>query len=327
MPNPNNLADLLQAAPGSHPAVILPDAGIQVTYDQLREQVMTMADALTALGIGPGDRVATVLPNGLPAIVSFLAASIAGTAAPLNPGYRQDEFSFYLEDTSAKILLCPPDGAADARKAAEGNVPVHALEMDGKGFVRIAGASNGRKSPSADPNGVALVLHTSGSTGRPKRVPIRHRNLAASAVNIVNHYKFTGDDVSLCAMPLFHVHGLVASTISTLLAGGTVVVPSKFNPLSFWRTIRDTRATWYSAVPTIHQLLIARAGNERPAGSEGLRYIRSCSAALPPDMMAKMEQLFGAPVLEAYGMTEASHQMCSNPQPPAARKPGSVRSE
>jgi acyl-CoA synthetase (AMP-forming)/AMP-acid ligase II len=324
MAAPNTLAALLYAAPGDRTAVILPESGIRISYDKFREQVMTMADSLAALGIGPGDRVATVLPNGLPAIVSFLAASIAGTAAPLNPGYRHDEFAFFLDDTSAKILLCPPDGAADARKAAEGKVPVYSLDMDSTGFVRIVDAPNGRNSPAPAPDDIALVLHTSGSTGRPKRVPIRHRNIAASAINIVQHYALAPDDVALCAMPLFHVHGLVASTISTLLSGGTIVVPSKFNPLSFWRTVRDCGVTWYSAVPTIHQLLLARAGNERPAGSEGLRFIRSCSAALPPEMMAKMEQVFGAPVLEAYGMTEAAHQMASNPQPPAERKPGSV---
>jgi len=319
MSNSNNLADLLQSAPGSHTAVILPDAGIQVTYDQLRDQVMTMADALTGLGIGPGDRVATVLPNGLPAIVSFLAASIAGTAAPLNPGYRQDEFNFFIEDTAAKVLLCPTDGAPDARKAGEGKVPIHSIEMDNKGFVRIVDAPRNGGSATPSPDGFALVLHTSGSTGRPKRVPIRHRNLTASAKNIVEHYSLSGDDVALCAMPLFHVHGLVASTISTFASGGTLVVPSKFNPLSFWRTVRDCRVTWYSAVPTIHHLLLSRAGDERPQGAEGLRFIRSCSAALPPEMMAKMEQVFGVPVLEAYGMTEASHQMCSNPQPPQSR--------
>ncbi|HLG96358.1 MAG TPA: acyl--CoA ligase [Bryobacteraceae bacterium] len=324
MPAPTTLADLLQAAPAQNTAIVLPDAGVQLTYAQLRDQVMAMADALAALGIQRGDRVATVFTNGLPAIVSFLAASIAGTAAPLNPGYHQDEFSFYLEDTSAKILLCSPEGAEEARKAAEGKVPVHLTEMDASGLVRILDAPKSSKSPAPAPDDVALVLHTSGSTGRPKRVPIRHRNLAASTHNIVNHYALSANDVALCAMPLFHVHGLVASTMSTLLSGGTVVVPSKFNPLSFWRTVRDNRVTWYSAVPTIHQLLIARAGSERPAGSEGLRFIRSCSAALPPEMMAKMEQLFGTPVLEAYGMTEASHQMCSNPRPPASRKPGSV---
>jgi len=148
--------------------------------------------------------------------------------------------------------------------------------------------------------------------------------MTASTHNIVAHYGLSPSDVSLCVMPLFHVHGLVASTLSTLLSGGTVVVPAKFSPLSFWRTVRDTGATWYSAVPTIHNLLLARAGNDRPAGAEGLRFIRSCSASLPPEMMERMERVFGVPVLEAYGMTEASHQMASNPRPPAARKAGSV---
>jgi acyl-CoA synthetase (AMP-forming)/AMP-acid ligase II len=324
MPSSNNLFEVIQSAPGSQTAIILPEAGIHVTYQTLREQIMTMADALTALGIGRGDRVATVFPNGLPAIVTFLAASVAGTAAPLNPGYRQEEFSFFLDDTSAKILLCPPDGAPDARQAAQGKVPTYSVSMDDTGFVRIVDAPAGKSASMPGPNDIALVLHTSGSTGRPKRVPIKNSNLAASARNIVATYTLAPHDVALCVMPLFHVHGLVASTLSTLASGGTIVVPAKFNPLSFWRTARDTRATWYSAVPTIHQLLLARAGGERPAGAGDLRFIRSCSAALPPEMMAKLEQSFGAPVLEAYGMTEASHQMCSNPQPPAARKPGSV---
>ncbi len=325
MPNPTTLYELLFAAPANNIAVILPDQNIRVTYAELRDQVMTMAGTLRSLGIQRGDRVATVLPNGLPTIVTFLAASIAGTAAPLNPGYRFDEFTFYLEDTAARVLLVPAEGADDARRAAEGRVPVYTVQMDAKGFVRIQDAAGGdsQVAPPA-PDDVALVLHTSGSTGRPKRVPLKHRNLAASAVNIVETYGLSSADVSLCVMPLFHVHGLVASTLSTLLSGGCVVIPQKFSPLSFWRVVRDNHVTWYSAVPTIHQLLLSRAGNDRPAGAEGLRFIRSCSAALPADMMQKMEQVFGAPVLEAYGMTEASHQMCSNPIPPNARKGGSV---
>src|SRR5207249_2632183 len=113
----------------------LPESGIRVTYQQLRDQVTEMANALSCIGIQRGDRVATYLPNGLPAIVSFLAASVAGTATPLNPGYREDEVSFYLEDTAAKVLLCLPEGAAAARQAAETRgVPVYSLEMDGAGF-------------------------------------------------------------------------------------------------------------------------------------------------------------------------------------------------
>jgi acyl-CoA synthetase (AMP-forming)/AMP-acid ligase II len=320
----NTLLELIQQAPGSATAVALPETGTKVTYDQLRTQVAAVADAFASAGIGPGDRVAMSLPNGLDTIVCFLAASVAGTAAPLNPGYRYDEFLFYLEDTNAKVLVVPPQGADDARRAAEERkITIITAEVDGA-TVKLTPAAKGKTAAPPSPDAIALVLHTSGSTGRPKRVPLRHRNLAASVQNIVRTYNLTSNDVALVAMPLFHVHGLVASTLSTLLSGGTVVVPPKFNPLSFWRTVRDYRATWYSAVPTIHSLLLARAGPERPAGAENLRFIRSCSASLSPEMMASLEKAFGAPVLEAYGMTEASHQMASNPLPPAARKPGCV---
>jgi acyl-CoA synthetase (AMP-forming)/AMP-acid ligase II len=157
-------------------------------------------------------------------------------------------------------------------------------------------------------------------------VPLTHANLSISAQNVARSYALTQDDVSLCVMPLFHVHGLVASTLATLSTGGTVVVPGKFSPLSFWRVARDHNVTWYSAVPTLHQLLLARVqpGEAKPAGAEKLRFIRSCSASLPPQVMHDLEQAFGAPVLEAYGMTEAAHQMSSNPLPPGKRLPGSV---
>ncbi len=319
-----DLPSLLNAAPGQSIAVVIPETGTTVTYTALRQQVMRMAETLAGLGIRSGDRVASVLPNGLPTIVSFLAASIAGTAAPLNPGYRYDEFCFYLEDTSARLLLCPTEGADDARRAAEKmNVPVYAVEMDNQGSVSIVGASARVSVAGPAPDDIALVLHTSGSTGRPKRVPLKHINLAISCANVADTYALTSDDVSLCVMPLFHVHGLVASTLATFLTGGTLVVPGKFNPLSFWRTVKDHRVSWYSAVPTIHQLVLART-SERPEGTERLRFVRSCSAALSPQVMEKMETVFKVPVLEAYGMTEAAHQMCSNPLPPHGRIPGSV---
>ena len=197
-----------------------------------------------------------------------------------------------------------------------------AVDLDADGQVTVNGRTGGQPYAAPEVGDVALILHTSGSTGRPKRVPLTHANLTISAHNVAGTYDLSPSDVSLCVMPLFHVHGLVASTLAT---GGTVVVPAKFSPLSFWRVARDTGATWYSAVPTIHQLLLARAEpGARPAGAEKLRFIRSCSAALPPPVMAGLEEAFGAPVLEAYGMTEAAHQMASNPLPPAARKPGSV---
>jgi acyl-CoA synthetase (AMP-forming)/AMP-acid ligase II len=323
---PATLFDLLHNAPGGGAALIIPENGARVSYDSLRRQVSAAAGALAALGIQPGQRIAIAVANGPAAIVSFLAASFAGTAAPLNPAYRYDEFCFYLEDTNARLLVVPPDGAEEARHAAGGRgIPVVTAETNVSGEVNFRGTPPTAQMRTPAPDDIALILHTSGSTGRPKRVPLRHINLALSAQNIVDTYRLSSGDVSLCLMPLFHVHGLVASTLSTLLSGGAVIVPARFNPLSFWRTVRDYRATWYSAVPTIHQLILTRSGSgAKPAGAESLRFVRSCSAPLPVETAEKLESLMGVPVLEAYGMTEASHQMASNPLPPQTRKFGTV---
>jgi acyl-CoA synthetase (AMP-forming)/AMP-acid ligase II len=308
----------------SHKAIIIPELSILVTYDSLRQQVLDMANALASAGIRRGDAVAIALPNGLPAIVSFLAASIAGTAAPLNPAYPYEEFLFFLGDTNARVLLCPGVGADVARSAAlDRKIPVFPVEMNEEGKVHLVGAPSGVSAIEPKAEDIALILHTSGSTGRPKRVPLRHSNLAVSAANIANTYALSEEDVSLCIMPLFHIHGLIGSTMATLLSGGAVVVPSKFNALSFWRTVREHRVTWYSGVPTMHQLLLSRT-HRKPAEAASLRFIRSCSAPLSPELIHKIEGLFGVPFVEAYGMTEAAHQMTSNPLPPRHRKAGSV---
>jgi len=321
---PTTLLELLNQAPGDRTAIVVPELNLRITYDSLRQQVMAMADALAAAGIRRGNRVAIVQPNGLPAIVCFLAAATAGTAAPLNPTYPYEEFYFFLEDTSAHLLLCPHMGAEQARAAAiDRGIRVLSVVMDPQGTVHIVQQRSGTPATLPTADDVALILHTSGSTGRPKRVPLRQSNLAGSACNVANTYSLTPDDVSLCIMPLFHIHGLVASTLAALFSGGTVVVPTKFNPLTFWRTVHDHRVTWYSAVPTMHQLLLARAhGHKHHAGT--LRFIRSASAPLAPEVIHKMEEIFSVPFVEAYGMTEASHQMSSNPLPPKQRKPGSV---
>jgi acyl-CoA synthetase (AMP-forming)/AMP-acid ligase II len=322
----DTLFDLIKPIAADRTAIIIPESNIRITYGQLRNQIDALAQGLAAAGVKRGDRVAIALPNGLPVILSFFAAATAGTAAPLNPGYKEDEFRFYLEDTGAGVLILPREGLEEARRAAGDKVRILTIDMDASGTVGFVGSNDRKPFTPPSPDDVALVLHTSGSTGRPKRVPLAHVNLCISARNVARHYKLGPDDVAMCVMPLFHVHGLVASTLGTLSTGGTLVVPSKFNPLSFWRIAREYGMTWYSAVPTIHQLLLARADPAagKPSGAERLRFIRSCSAALAPQVMHDLESAFGAPVLEAYGMTEAAHQMASNPLPPAARKPGSV---
>jgi acyl-CoA synthetase (AMP-forming)/AMP-acid ligase II len=321
------ILDLLDNGGPSRIAISTTGDRPAVSYDQLRQQVDGLVRTLNQLGLGRGDRIAMALPNGLEVIASFLAASTVGTAAPLNPAYTRDEFKFYLEDTGARALIVPPKDCEETRAAAADQVLLIEADVDGDGRVRFSSAGSADTARAHDnpkPDDIALILHTSGTTSRPKRVPLSHANLLTSARNVSETYQLTSADVSLCVMPLFHVHGLVGSTLATLFTGGTVVVPPKFNPLSFWSTVRDHRATWYSAVPTIHQVLLSRAKGTRPSGTEHLRFIRSCSAALAPQTMADIEERFGVPILEAYGMTEAAHQMASNPLPPGARKAGSV---
>src|SRR5512144_440042 len=218
------LVDLLTNGKPSKAAIRVVD-GPHISYEELRRQVDDLSQTLRKLGLGKGDRIAMALPNGLEVIALFLAASSVGTAAPLNPAYTRDEFRFYLEDTNARALIVPRNGAHEARAAAGEDIIVIEADLDADGRVRLA--SSGLTADRADRNendDIALILHTSGTTSRPKRVPLSHANLMTSARNVAATYQLRPNDVSLCVMPLFHVHGLVASTLATFFSGGTVAV-------------------------------------------------------------------------------------------------------
>lgn len=320
------ILELLDGHNSSRPAIVVAGGGRSLTYGQLQQQVRTVVEQLKGFGINPGDRVATALPNGLETIITFLAAATAATAAPLNPAYKLDEFRFYLTDTLARALIVPPKGMSEAREAAGDEATILETDFAADGQLQLRSVSRNSASsarPDRPAEEIALILHTSGTTSRPKRVPLLHRNLIASARTVANTYQLSVSDVALCVMPLFHVHGLVASTLATLSSGGTVVVVPRFDPLSFWSIVREHRVTWYSAVPAIHQILLARSKRGRPDAAQTLRFIRSCSASLPAATMSETESWLGVPMVEAYGMTEAAHQMASNPLS-GMRKPGSV---
>ncbi len=324
--NTEILADLLKPASKSDVAVHVP-GGPVVDYLTLGDEVERVAGLLAAAGAERGRPVSIVLPNGLEFVVVFLAVARCGAvAAPLNPAYTAEEFTFYVEDAGSTLAIVPTGGHAARDAAAQMGVTVIEAALDGStltlsrhGYALTA--SRDAEPPS--PEDTALFLHTSGTTSRPKGVPLTHTNLMSSLSNIRRTYQLTPDDVSMIVMPLFHVHGLLGAALSTLNSGGTAAVPDRFSASRFWAEQRESGATWYSAVPTIHQIILQRADDDG-APRRSFRFIRSCSAALAPSVLEKLENRFGAPVLDAYGMTEASHQMCSNPLPPAARKMGSV---
>lgn len=286
-------------------------------FEELLQEALGIAGVLAASGFASGDRVAIVQPDASDMALAFLGVTALATAAPLNPAYLAKEFDFYLTDLNAKALIAPHGSHAcrDAAKAL--GIPV--LEM---ADLRSREPFAGRP---ASPSDEALVLHTSGTTSRPKLVPLAHANLCHSASNVAHTLRLQPPDRCLNVMPLFHIHGLVAALLASMSAGASVVAVPRFEASRFFGWLEEFRPTWYTAVPTIHQAVLGLARAEGLGSAKStLRLIRSSSAALPPAVMAGLEIHFGVPVVEAYGMTEAAHQMASNPLPPNPRKPNSV---
>ena len=329
MTHPTVLSELLQAGADRATALSAP-GGVPLSYAGLRALIARIGDALAGQGIGPGDRVGIVLDNGPEMAAAFLAVASAATAAPLNPSYRAEEFEFYLNDLRARLLIVGAGSESPSIGVAERlGIPIARLvpEPDqGAGAFRLElPPSHPGSATPARPESIALVLHTSGTTSRPKIVPLSQQNLVTSAVNVRNTLGLAPADRGLVIMPLFHIHGLVASLLAPLSAGSEVCCSPGFNALKFFSWFTEVKPTWYSGVPTMHQTILLRAAKNPDAVSgHRLRFIRSSSSALPPTVLLELERVFGVPVLEAYGMTEAAHQMASNPMPPAARKPGTV---
>ena len=327
------LKDLLAAGADAAPAVSAPGRA-PLTYRALRELIAATLARLNALGVGRNDRVAIVLANGPEMATCFAACACGVTSAPLNPGYRADEFEFYLTDLNARALIVEQGSAspavAVAQKLGVRVFDLIAQEDRGAGAFTLA-PREVLSTPAATHPGyaqsddVSMVLHTSGTTSRPKIVPLSQRNLCASARHIRDTLRFTPADCGLNIMPLFHIHGLIAGVLAPLAAGSQVFCTPGFNALKFFGWLDEAKATWYTAVPTMHQAIVSRAAkNADIIARNPLRFLRSSSSSMPPQVIRELEAAFGAPLIEAYGMTEAAHQMSSNPLPPAVRKPGTV---
>ena len=328
--------ELLVAQAGTAPddeAVLAPGRD-PLTYDGLYRQAQGGVAWLRNWGIGRNDRVAVVLPDGPEMAVAFLSIASGATFAPLNPAYRASEYEFYLSDLKPKVLILaeaegaksPAAGVAQAlgiplaRLAALADGPAGLFTLTGGEGMRAASQES-----AVQPDDVALVLHTSGTTGRSKIVPLTHRNLCSSAGNIARTLQLTRHDRSLSVMPMFHIHPLISSILSSLASGGSVVCPAGgFHAPSVMEWLDTFGPTWYSSAPAIHQLILARAlESPQAAARSSLRFIRSGAAVLPEEVRIGLENAFNVPVLESYGLTEAQ-QIAHNPLPPGLRKPGSV---
>jgi len=323
--------ELLRQGRDGDVAIACPDRPA-LTYAGLRSQVQAVVGALNERGIGRNDRVAIVLPNGPEMASAFLSVAAGATTAPLNPAYRRQEYDFYLSDLDAKTLIVEEGSDSPAvAVATELGIPVlelRVLEGAPAGTFDLMGDGPGgvvAEGGMAEGDEVALLLHTSGTTSRPKLVPLAQRNICASAGNIRRTLGLTEEDRCMNVMPLFHIHGLMAATMAPLSVGASVFCTPGFNALKFFAWLDQARPSYYTAVPTMHQAILARSRrNPEILERVALRFVRSSSSSLPPQVMAELEEVFGVPVVEAYAMTEASHQMTCNPLPPGERKAGTV---
>ncbi|MEO0342469.1 MAG: acyl--CoA ligase [Pseudomonadota bacterium] len=324
----NRIVELIADHPEDNKAFGAPGRD-WLDYGGLKAVATSTKATLNGCGVGRGDRVAIVLPNGPDMASAFFAVAQCATTAPLNPNYKVDEFEFYLEDLGAKAIILEAGYEGPALVAAQKHdltiVRLSPKSAAGDFDLTVEAGTGESDTDVPDHDDVALILHTSGTTSRPKIVPLSQANVAASAQHIARGLALEPTDRCLNVMPLFHIHGLVAAVSATLSAGGSIWCAPGFDALKFFGWLQEARPTWYTAVPTMHQTILARAGRNKEIIEEvGLRFLRSSSASLPPQVMTALTETFHAPVIEAYGMTEAAHQMASNPLPPRAQKPGSV---
>ena len=322
------------ALQASASTVMMSPGGVPLSYGAMNQLIAQTISALNAMGIGRGDRVGIVLPNCPEMATAFVAVASACTAAPLNMAYRADEFEFYLSDLKAKALIVgvgsDTPALAVAARLGVAVIELKALPEQGAGNFELISDLKGQSAPAhssgpAQADDVALILHTSGTTSRPKIVPLSHRNVCTSARNISHTLQLNSADRELHVMPLFHIHGLIAGVLAPMAVGSMIFCTPGFNALKFFGWMKECKPTWYTAVPTIHQTILARAaGNMDVIEANPMRFIRSSSSSMPPQVIAELERIFKTPLIESYGMTEAAHQMASSPLPPGKRIPGSV---
>ena len=307
--------------------IITSEDNRNLTYGEFKKFNEKLSRQLSAQKFKNEDRVAIVLPNGPYMATAFLGMSSYMSAAPLNPTYTQEEFEFYLNDLKPKFVIVEFNSSNEVIKAAKNlKIPICELKVTKNnplGTFQLFENEEDYINPSSETE--ALVLHTSGTTSRPKIVPLTNKNIFSSADNIARSLNLNSSDHCLNIMPLFHIHGLIAVLAASVKVGASICTTNGFNALKFLELAKSQKITWYSGVPTMHQAILLRAEkNKILAKNLNLKFIRSSSASLPPAIFEKLKVTFKTSVIEAYGMTEATHQMTSNPLPPGLQKPGFV---
>lgn len=301
-----------------------------LSHRALADQIERTVARLNTLGIGRGDRVAIVLPNGPEAAVCCLAVASGAVAAPINAGLTAVQLRDQLQAIRAQaVIVQENDEGPCVEVARDARIPLLRLRsrnQDAAGVFALNGERRAARDPGfATDNDVALLMSTSGSTSRPKLAPLTHRNVLSGSANNASHLGLTAEDRCLCVTPMFFTQGILVSVFSSLLKGGSVVCTPGYDPSYFFDWLDEFHPTWYAAPTAVQHSILSRAALHAGAVERSrLRVIRCSSAHAGSDLITRLEQLFRAPVLDSYGLTETSSTIVGEPLPPARRKPGSV---
>jgi acyl-CoA synthetase (AMP-forming)/AMP-acid ligase II len=302
------------------PCLVCPESGTSLSFSGLVRAIGQLSHIMSTHGVAERDRVALLLPNSPEFVIAYFAAMVAGgVVVPINPSLSRPEVEGVLRHSGARALIVGSD--VDNVPHALGGIALASASYR-LTCLQLEGGRRGAEDPELQP-GDCVMVYTSGTSGPPKAVLLQHGNLVAALQNMVTSYELTPEDVTMCVLPLSHVHGQVASMIAALCSGGTLVLPWRFSAGRFWDTLRQHHVTWFSAVPPIFTVLHQNAFGPIPH-ADALRFARSASAPLPTRVLKGCEDAMGCPVIEAYGLTEATHQAATNPLPPRIRKPSSV---
>lgn len=301
-----------------------------LSYQELVGQIEAAALQFTRLNVGPKDRVVLALPNGPEMAVAFLAVASIAHCAPLNPDYSSREFERYLSDLRASHVMVEAGGPSRVQAAAEALgipvIPIHPELNSAAGTFSLSqDGAGGGPVQYAGPEDIALLMHTSGTTGHAKLVPLTHTNLVASARSTALSLELVPEDRGMNILPLYHIHGLIGGVVSCLAAGASVLCTPGLIADQVLNWMMEFAPTWYTAAPPMHQAILECAARQPDLARQiHLRFIRSASAALPPQVGQALEEIFHVPFIEAYGMTEAAPMIASNPLPPRRHQFGSV---
>ena len=308
--------------------LVSPETGQSISFRELNETISAIGQKLIETGIGRGSSIAIAAPNSTASCLMFMAIVSSGfVAVPLNLVAGSTILAYTIEHSEAKFIFVADD-CRDliASAVAQQNSNVKLIKLDPvRGPDLDALHSEVKELQLEDikskPTDIALLMYTSGTTGKPKGVMLSHVNLLAAGRFISTGHEIDGNDSGLCVLPIYHINGMCVTVMGTLVSASTLVIPHKFSINSFWKIIAKFKCSWFSAVPTQFSYILNN--EEIPEDISSLRFARSASAPLSPDIHKKFEERFNIPIIETMGLTETGSQITTNPMPPGQRKIGS----